>query len=151
MITIIKHTYTLIGSGQDGKTRLTLGFPSFPIAGIPPFLAALQQNPLALRNHLMGMTSTSPPESSMIDDDAASNDGESVEPEDLSIRPAIVSSSTSGTPANKSNSKASSDPAGEDGLTPAGNDAETGSQQNWSYEEQFKQVSLSSSSLSSLA
>uniref|UniRef100_A0A914VKL7 ARID domain-containing protein n=1 Tax=Plectus sambesii TaxID=2011161 RepID=A0A914VKL7_9BILA len=122
-------------------TSMAAGFhPTFPIAGIPPFLAALQQNPLALRNHLMGMTSTSPPESSMIDDDAISNDGESVEPEDLSIRPAVVSSSTSSTPAHKSTSKASTDQAGEDGLTPAANDAETGSQQNWSYEEQFKQL-----------
>lgn len=127
------------------QLKTLTGFhPTFPIAGLPPFLAALQQNPLALRNHLMGLTSASPPESSMIDDDAVSNDGESVEPEDLSIRPAVVSSSTLATPVNKATSKASSDPPGDDGLTPAANDAETGSQQNWSYEEQFKQVSPSS-------
>ncbi|VDM91826.1 unnamed protein product [Onchocerca ochengi] len=100
---------------------------TFPINVFPPFLAALQQNPLTLHNQFAAASSN--PRSSGVSpglDDEDENEAlASTEPEDLTInfrkdkKECIVGAGGS---------------TGDDNA-----DSDASGQQNWSYEEQFKQ------------
>ncbi|VDM41623.1 unnamed protein product [Toxocara canis] len=96
-----------------------LGFRSpFPVNVLPPFLAALQQNPLSLHHQIMGIgASRSSGVSPGLDDDEDAENVGSTEPEDLTI-------------GFRKEKKENTDENA---------DSETSTQQNWSYEEQFKQ------------
>uniref|UniRef100_A0A8R1XU04 ARID domain-containing protein n=1 Tax=Onchocerca volvulus TaxID=6282 RepID=A0A8R1XU04_ONCVO len=101
---------------------------TFPINVFPPFLAALQQNPLTLHNQFAAASSN--PRSSGVSpglDDEDENEAlASTEPEDLTInfrkdkKECIVGAGGS---------------TGDDNA-----DSDASGQQNWSYEEQFKQL-----------
>ncbi|VDN05346.1 unnamed protein product [Thelazia callipaeda] len=105
-----------------------LGFRStFPINVFPPFLAALQQNPLTLHNQFVAASSNprSSGDSPLPDDDDENNALAITEPEDLTV-----------------NFRRSKKECGTGGSNTDDNaDSDTSGQQNWSYEEQFKQVS----------
>uniref|UniRef100_A0A0M3HTH8 Uncharacterized protein n=1 Tax=Ascaris lumbricoides TaxID=6252 RepID=A0A0M3HTH8_ASCLU len=98
-----------------------LGFRSpFPVNVLPPFLAALQQNPLSLHQQLMGISaSRSSGVSPGFDEEEDAENLGSTEPEDLTVG------------YRKEKKENTDDNA----------DSEASTQQNWSYEEQFKQVS----------
>ncbi|CAG9537306.1 unnamed protein product [Cercopithifilaria johnstoni] len=101
---------------------------TFPINVFPPFLAALQQNPLTLHNQFAAASSN--PRSSGVspglDDEDENEPLATTEPEDLTInfrkekKECIMGASGS---------------TGDDNA-----DSDASGQQNWSYEEQFKQL-----------
>uniref|UniRef100_A0A915AAX4 Uncharacterized protein n=1 Tax=Parascaris univalens TaxID=6257 RepID=A0A915AAX4_PARUN len=97
-----------------------LGFRSpFPVNVLPPFLAALQQNPLSLHQQLMGISgSRSSGVSPGFDEEEDAENLGSTEPEDLTVG------------YRKEKKENTDDNA----------DSEASTQQNWSYEEQFKQL-----------
>ncbi|VDN58333.1 unnamed protein product [Dracunculus medinensis] len=98
-----------------------LGFrSSFPVNVFPPFLAALQQNPVTLHHQLMNLGhDNSLGLSPGLDDDEDLENVGSTEPEDLTV-------------GFRKEKKEGDDNA----------DSDISGQQNWSYEEQFKQVFL---------
>ncbi|KAM3721989.1 Acetylcholine receptor [Dirofilaria immitis] len=101
---------------------------TFPINVFPPFLAALQQNPLTLHNQFAAASSN--PRSSGVSpglDDEDENEAlASTEPEDLTIN------------FRKEKKECLTGAGGSTGDDNADSDAS--GQQNWSYEEQFKQL-----------
>ncbi|EJW82765.1 hypothetical protein WUBG_06326, partial [Wuchereria bancrofti] len=100
---------------------------TFPINVFPPFLAALQQNPLTLHNQFAAASGN--PRSSGVSpglDDEDENEAlASTEPEDLTIN------------FRKEKKECVTGAGGSIGDDNADSDAS--GQQNWSYEEQFKQ------------
>uniref|UniRef100_A0AAF5Q2Y6 Uncharacterized protein n=2 Tax=Wuchereria bancrofti TaxID=6293 RepID=A0AAF5Q2Y6_WUCBA len=101
---------------------------TFPINVFPPFLAALQQNPLTLHNQFAAASGN--PRSSGVSpglDDEDENEAlASTEPEDLTIN------------FRKEKKECVTGAGGSIGDDNADSDAS--GQQNWSYEEQFKQL-----------
>ncbi|MFH4973550.1 hypothetical protein AB6A40_000259 [Gnathostoma spinigerum] len=94
-----------------------LGFRSpFPINVLPPFLAVLQQNPLALHQQLLRMANEQSSGISPGEEEEETENSTTAEPEDLT-----VSEKRDG----------SDEPNGDNDIC---------NQQNWSYEEQFKQL-----------
>ncbi|VDM71652.1 unnamed protein product [Strongylus vulgaris] len=95
------------------------GFRSaFNMNVLPPFLAALQQNPLALQQQLLGLTSGLSGVSPGPEDEDENENSAATEPEDLTM-------------SFRKDSK-SDDQHGEGG-------GSLGGGPSWSYEEQFKQ------------
>lgn len=106
-----------------------LGFrTTFPVSVFPPFLAAFQQNPLALHNQF-GVANSNPRSSGVspgLDDDDENEAAlGSTEPEDLTIN----------FRKEKKDSVCATGSTGDDNA-----DSDASGQQNWSYEEQFKQL-----------
>ncbi|CAJ0593392.1 unnamed protein product [Cylicocyclus nassatus] len=96
------------------------GFRSaFNMNVLPPFLAALQQNPLALQQQLLGLTSGLSGVSPGPEDEEENENGAATEPEDLTM-------------SFRKDSK-TEDQHGDGG-------GSLGGGPSWSYEEQFKQL-----------
>ncbi|KIH68709.1 hypothetical protein ANCDUO_00950 [Ancylostoma duodenale] len=111
----LQITWNIISEGLGGFRS------AFNMNVLPPFLAALQQNPLALQQQLLGLTSGLSGVSPGPDEEEENENSGTTEPEDLTM-------------SFRKDTKIE-DQHGEGG-------GSLGGGPSWSYEEQFKQVRI---------